>query len=130
MELGAASATWDADGSSCVHLLLHEEDEAWLQTLAATAPLPSFEVLEAAAVFDPDDWEAAAADTGFAPFLERPLWVAPVQSAQLPPASGANIWTAVVPFMALFAVETVCWFLTTLAGCATLGGRQGSMKFA
>jgi len=37
---------------------------------------------------------------------------------------------SVVPFIALFAVETVCWFLTTLAGQATLGGRQGSMKFA
>ena len=35
-----------------------------------------------------------------------------------------------VPFIAMLGVETVCWFLTALAGCATLGGRRGSTKFA
>jgi hypothetical protein len=35
-----------------------------------------------------------------------------------------------VPFIAMLGVETVCWFLTAFAGCATLGGRRGSTKFA
>ena len=91
LELGAASASWDVAANG-VQLLAHDEDDGalLLQTLA-TAADPGYELVEDSPLFDPDDWAAAAAEPGFAPFLERPLHVAPVQSPQ-PPPDGAGYW--------------------------------------